>query len=122
MERLNDKPHTFHIQSDEALEVQTSSLGSVGKLFSGDGIEAVWVKKQSEEIDPDWFSEPIVDLILVLRGKLKMEFERTDIASRVLEPGDMIVLSSDTRCCAYRWPRETEEATVFLAVYPVRRS
>ncbi len=35
----------------------------------------------------------MVDLILVLQGKLKMEFERTDIASRVLEPGDMIVFT-----------------------------
>ena len=64
----------------------------------------------------------MVDLVLVLQGKLKMEFERTDIALRVLESGDMVVLPSDTRCRAYRWPRETEEATVFLAVYPVRRS
>ena len=92
------------------------------KLFSGEGIEAVWMKKQSEEIDPNWFSQPMVDLVLVFQGKLKMEFERTDIALRVLESGDMVVLPSDTRCRAYRWPRETEEATVFLAVYPVRGS
>ncbi len=72
MEFLNDKPHIFHILRDEALEVQYSSFGSVGKLFSEEGIEAVWVKKQCEEIDPDWFSQPMVDLILVVQGKLKM--------------------------------------------------
>jgi quercetin dioxygenase-like cupin family protein len=119
MEHLNEKPHIFHIQSDEALEIQCSSFGSVGKLFSGEGIEAVWVKKQNEEIDPDWFSQPMVDLILVLQGKLKMEFERIDLETRVLCPGDVIMLPPDTHCRAYRWPREEEEATVFLAVYPI---
>jgi len=39
MEHLNDKPSIFHIQRNEALEVQTSSFGSVGKHFSGEGIE-----------------------------------------------------------------------------------
>jgi len=91
----------------------------VGKLFSGEGIEAVWVKKEAEEIDPDWFSQPMVDLILVVQGKLKMEFEHSDLSPCVLEPGDMIVLPPNTSCRAYRWPRKAEEATVFVAVYPV---
>jgi quercetin dioxygenase-like cupin family protein len=76
------------------------------------------VKKQGEEIDPDWFSQPMVDLILVVQGKLKMEFERSDLPPCVLEPGDMIVLPPNTRCRCYSWPRESESATVFLAVYP----
>lgn len=48
-----------------------------------------------------------------------MEFERDDLESQVLETGDMIVLPPKTRCRAYRWPRQDDKATVFLAVYPI---
>jgi len=120
MENDFDRPRIFHILRDEALEVRSSAFGSVGKIYNGEGIEAVWVKKQGEEIDPEWFSQPVVDLILVVKGKLKFEFERKDLASCVLKPGDMLMLPAKTRCRAYRWPREAAEATVFLAVYPVR--
>ncbi len=119
MRHTDGKPRIFHILQEDALEIHHSPFGSVGKIFSGEGVEAVWVKKQSEEIDPDWFSQSMVDLILVVRGKLKMEFERSDLFPCVLEPGDLLVLPPDTRCRAYRWPRDVEEATVFLAVYPV---
>ncbi len=114
-----DKPKIFHILNDEATEIKSSPFGSVGSLFSGEGIEAVWVKKQAEVIDPGWFAQPMVDLILVVQGKLKFEFERDDIDSCVLELGDMLVLPANTRCRAYHWPREAEHATVFVAVYPV---
>ena len=119
MESIGDNPRIFHILQEEALEIEPSAYGSVGKLFSGEGIEAVWVKKQDEEIDPGWFSQAVVDLILVVKGKLKMEFESTDLSPCVLEPGDLIVLPPNTCCRAYRWPRDTEDATLFLAVYPV---
>lgn len=56
MEHMKFEPRIFHISSYEALEIQHSSFGSVGKLFRGEGIEAVWVKKEAEAIDPDWFS------------------------------------------------------------------
>lgn len=120
MNTTMDKPQIYLILRDEASELRHSPFGSVGTLFSGEGIEAVWVKKQGEEIDPDWFSQPMVDLILVLQGKLKIEFERTDLTPRMPEPGDRIVLPPETRCCANRWLREAEGATMFLAVYPVK--
>ena len=116
-----EKPRVFHLLREEALEIRRSSFGSVGKIFSGDGVEAVWVKKQDEEIDPEWFEQSMVDLILVVKGKLKMEFERADIAPCLLEPGDLIVLPRNTRCRAYRWPRGAKGATLFLAVYPLNR-
>lgn len=119
MKHTDDIPRIFHFLREDALEIHPSPFGSVGKIFSGEGVEAVWVKKQSEEIDPDWFSQPMVDLIFVVKGKLKMEFEHSDLSPCVLEPGDLLVLPLNTRCRAYRWPRDAEEATVFLAVYPV---
>jgi hypothetical protein len=33
-----------------------------------------------------------------------------------------IVLPPNTRCRAYRWPRDQREASIFLAVYPTERN
>ncbi len=120
MKSTDDKPRIFHIPREDALEIHHSPFGSVGKIFSGEGLEAVWIKKQNEGIDPEWFSQPMVDLILVVQGKLRVEFEHSDLSACVLESGDLLVLPPDTRCRAYRWPRDAAGATVFLAVYPVR--
>ncbi len=114
-----NSPRVFRIPREEALEIRQSPFGSVGTVFRGEGIEAVWVRKQGEAVDPDWFSQPATDLLLVVEGKLRVEFERPDLAPQVLEPGDLLVLPPDTRCRGYRWPRDTEGATVFLAVYPI---
>ena len=118
MQGKDGRPRIFHTLREDALEVRPSPFGSVGKIFSAEGLEAVWVRKENEEVDPNWFSQPVVDLILVVQGKLRVEFERADLPPSVLEPGDLLVLPPHTRCRAYRWPRDMEEATVFLAVYP----
>ncbi|MGD8750912.1 MAG: hypothetical protein PVG14_05790 [Anaerolineales bacterium] len=65
---------TFNLLEAEALEVKETPSGRVGLLHSGEGIEAVWVSKQDEAVDPDWFSQPKVDLILVLQGSLTALF------------------------------------------------
>jgi quercetin dioxygenase-like cupin family protein len=122
MIREQKGPRVFRILCEDALEINHTPFGSVGKVFSGQGIEAVWVSKQDEAIDPEWFSQPMVDLIVVLQGQLRVEFEQEDLAPLVLDPGDLLVLPPDTRCRAYRWPRERKEATVFLAVYPVEQT
>ena len=116
------EPHVFRIPQNEALGIRHTPFGSVGTLFSGQGIEAVWVRKEGEAIDPDWFSQPVVDLILVVQGCLKVEFERPDLEPRTLERGDLLVLPPQTRCRAYRWPRDAKEAAVFVAVYPSRET
>src|SRR5574341_823643 len=117
---VDKTPRVFHLPQGDALEVKTTPFGSVGKVFSGEGSEAVWVRKEDEAIDPGWFSQPAVDLILVVQGKLKVEFEDPELDSEVLEIGDLLALPSNTRCRAYRWPREAREPTVFFAAYPVR--
>ena len=95
-------------------------FGEVGTVFSGSGIELVWVSKQGEPVDEDWFRSEDVDLILVVQGQLKVEFESPDHADQVLDVGDLLVLRAGERCRAYRWPREARAATVFVAAYPVR--
>ncbi len=102
----------------EAQLTREVPFGQVGEVFSGEGLEVCWVAKQAEEIDPDWFVQKTVDVIVVLQGHLKVEFDYPTAAERVLDPGDVFVLPAETRCRAYRWPREAPDATLFLAVYP----
>lgn len=108
----------MNVLKGEAVATKATPYGSVGQLFSGEGIEAVWVAKQDEEIDPGWFSQGSVDLILVVQGEFQIEFEDQDFPARRLATGDFMVLPSNTRCRAYRWPRDRREAGIFVAVYP----
>ena len=113
------QPQIFNLLKGDALEITQSPFGSVGRMFTGQGLEAVWVKKEGEEIDPAWFSQPMVDLILVVQGQLKVDLESPGQAPCILNPGELLILPPNTRCRAYRWPREAREGTIFLAVYPV---
>lgn len=111
-------PQVFHVLEGQALQVQPGPYGAVGTLFSGEGLEAVWISKQYEVINSAWFSQDGVDLLVVLQGQLRIEFANPDFPPYLLQPGDALVLPSRTACRAYRWPRNTEQGTVFLAVYP----
>ncbi len=120
---MNDEhqePQVFHLLQREALDIHDSPTGQVGRVFCGEGLEAVWVAKQQEVIDEAWFSQPTVDMLIILQGQLRVEFEQELQSSMVLGPGDLLVLPPHTRCRAYRWPRDRQEATIFLAAYPVR--
>jgi hypothetical protein len=116
----HQEPHVFRLLQGEALDIHHSPTGHVGRVFCGEGLEAVWVAKQQEVIDAAWFSQPTVDLLIILQGQLRVEFEQTQQAPVVLCPGDLLVVPPHTQCRAYRWPRDRQEATIFLAVYPVR--
>lgn len=113
-----DKPTVFNVLRGEALGVNSTPYGSVGQLFAGDGLEAVWISKEEEQIEPGWFSQDGVDLILVVQGELRFEFERAELPPRLLGQGDFFILPPNTRCRAYRWPRDRREASVFVAIYP----
>ncbi len=113
------EPRILNVLRGEAEEVRETPFGQVGTIHSGSGIELVWVTKQAEPIDEGWFSSAEVDLLLVVQGRLKAEFEPAELPDRVLGPGDVLVLPAGLRCRAYRWPREASEATVFVAAYPI---
>lgn len=112
------QPQLHRILQSEAAGVRSTPFGEVGMLFSGSGIEVAWVSKHGEEIDPDWFAPEQPDVLVVIQGCLKVEFESATHSDLLLEVGDALVLPSGCRCRAYRWPRESREATVFLAAYP----
>ncbi len=111
-------PEVFRVPLKEALEVQTSRTGDVGRLFTGEGLEAEWVYKKQEDVDADWFCYPSVDLLVVIEGQLKVEFERNGLEPRLLNPGDVLVVPPNTRCRAFRWPPESPDAAIFVAVHP----
>ena len=112
----------FNVLRGEASQVRSTPFGDVGTVFSGRGIEMVWVSKLAEPIDENWFSSDEVDLILVIQGRLKFEFASSGQPDRVLTAGEVLVLPAGARCRAYRWPRDAREATVFVAVYPPGRN
>jgi quercetin dioxygenase-like cupin family protein len=113
-------PRVFRLSAGESEPPLSSRTGTVGRVVSREGLEAVLVSKKDEAIDLRWFSQPQVDLIVVLRGRLRVEFERPYLLDRILGPGDCLVLPGGVRCRAYRWPRTARGATRFLAVYPTR--
>jgi len=108
----------FNVLRGEASQVRSTPFGDVGTVFSGRGIEMVWVSKLAELIDENWFSSDEVDLILVVQGQLKFEFASPGQPDRVLNAGELLILPAGARCRAYRWPRDARQATVFVATYP----
>lgn len=111
------QPRIYNVLGREASQIRDTPYGAVGTIYSGGGIEAVWVWKQDEEVDPQWFSQGTVDLILVLQGQMRVEFAATELTEVTMQPGEVLVLPPDTACRAYRWPREATEATIFFAAY-----
>jgi len=110
--------HVFNVLRGEASQVRSTPFGDVGTVFSGRGIEMVWVSKLAEPIDENWFSSDEVDLILVVQGQLKFEFASPGQPDHVLNAGELLILPAGARCRAYRWPRDARQATVFVATYP----
>lgn len=100
----------------EAVRVHATPYGSVGTILESDSTEVVWVRKQDEDIDPDWFSQPDTDVLCVVAGQLRVEFKAQLSTPLTLQRGDVLVLPPDTACRAYRWPRDSKQAAVFLAV------
>lgn len=111
------EPRVFSVLRGEALRTRSGPFGEVGTLCSAGGIEVAWVSKHGEQVDPDWFRPDQVNVLLVVQGQLKVEFESAARPDRVLAAGDVLVLPG-RRCRAYRWPRDAAEATIFLAACP----
>lgn len=78
------EPGSFNVVLGQAREVRSTPSGDAGTVFSGQGIEMVWVSKLAEPIDQNWFSSDRVDLILVFQGQLKFEFGARLLSERPL--------------------------------------
>jgi hypothetical protein len=111
-----------NVLSGEAAHVRQTPFGDVGTVFSSPDLEVVWVSKLGEPVDEHWFSSHDPDVILVVQGQLKFEFEDPAEADRVLGLGDVLTLPAQTRCRAYSWPRRAGQQAVFVAAYPASRA
>jgi len=109
-----------NVLAGEAAHVRRTPFGDVGTVFSSPDLEVVWVSKLGEPVDEHWFSSHDPDVILVVQGQLKFEFEDPGEADRVLGVGDVLTLPARTRCRAYSWPRQAGQQAVFVAAYPAR--
>jgi hypothetical protein len=109
-------PVVLRALQGEAAVVRTTPYGSVGTILDSDSTEVVWVCKDDEDIDPGWFSQPATDVLCVVVGQLRVEFKAEPDMALTLQHGDVLVLPPDTACRAYRWPRDSKQAAVFLAV------
>jgi hypothetical protein len=113
-----ERPQVFDVLAGEAQTVRLTPYGAVGEMYRGHGVEVVWVSKLDEAVDPNWFSQETVDVIMMVQGRLRIQFADPELEARTLMPGDVFVLPPGVRCRAYRWPRNAQLATIFIAVYP----
>ena len=113
-------PRILRTYRREGTARHRSPTGEVGRIFRGAEFEVVWVNKRREAIDRRWFSLGVTDVLVVVRGRLRVEFEDRRWRPRVLGVGDVLVLPPRTKCRAYRWPRGAGTPTIFLAVYARR--
>ena len=111
----------FNVLRREASHIRSTPFGEVGTVFSGRGMELAWVSKHGEPVDENWFSSHEVDVMLVIQGQLKLEFDSPSHPDCVLGVGEVLVLPAGTRCRAYRWPRDAGQPTIFVAAYPASR-
>lgn len=118
---LSAEVRVVNVLGRESAHVRSTPFGDVGTVFAGPDIEVVWVSKHGEPVDEHWFSSHEPDVILLVQGRLKFEFDAPSEPDRVLGVGDVLVLPAKTRCRAYSWPRDSREPALFVAAYPVRR-
>jgi len=108
----------FNVLAGEASHVKTTPFGDVGTVLSGKRMEFVWVSKHRAPADDGWFRMKEVELVLVVQGQLKLEFDAPDQHDLVLSVGEVLVLPADARCRISRWPRDSDQAAIFVAAYP----
>jgi mannose-6-phosphate isomerase-like protein (cupin superfamily) len=99
----------------QALSHEDSPYGSVGVLHAGPDLEAWWIWKDGEEVEPGLSVMDRDDLLYVVHGSLRLELEGSDPA--VLRAGELVVIPAGTPFRGYRWPRDGEPC-LFLAVAP----
>lgn len=104
----------FSILRRDARRVDETPFGVVGSLHTGRDLRAWWIRKEGEEIDPDWTVFSREDFLFVVEGTLELEL--AGCPTTRLEAGQCFVIPAGQPFRGYRWPRDAEEPCVFLAV------
>lgn len=98
------------------MAVRKTPYGSVEKVHAGADLEAWWILKEDEEIEPGPAVLDRDDLLYVAEGSLRLELEGCE--PFVLHAGELFVIPAGTPFRGYRWPREGGPCR-FLAVAPM---
>ena len=101
------------IDAREARETRETPYGSVGLVHDGADLQAWWIWKDDEAVDPEWSEMEREDLLYVIEGTLRLELEGEP--PRDLSTGECFVIPAGRRFRGYRWPREGAPC-LFLAV------
>lgn len=99
----------------QALSLKDSPYGLVGVLHTSSDLEAWWIWKDREEVEPTLSITDRDDLLYIVRGSLRLELEGRE--PTVLRAGELCVIPARTRFRGYRSPRHGEPC-LFLAVAP----
>jgi mannose-6-phosphate isomerase-like protein (cupin superfamily) len=102
------------------MTVTRTPYGSVEDVQAGRDLEAWWILKEGEEIEPGPAVMDHDDLLYVAEGSLRLELEGRE--PFVLNAGELFVIPGGTPFRGYRWPRESGERCRFLAVAPAGSS
>jgi mannose-6-phosphate isomerase-like protein (cupin superfamily) len=105
--------------SRQALAIEESPWGAVGTIHSGADLEAWWICKDDEEVEPTLAVMDHDDLLYVIQGALRLELEGRE--SHVISAGQLYVIPAGVPFRGYRWPRDGEPC-LFLAVAPADAS
>lgn len=103
------------VAAQEASSVAASPYGSVGVVHSGTDLEAWWILKDDEKVEPVRAVMDREDLLYVIKGSLRLELGEGE--TRVLRSGEAFVIPAGTPFRGYRWPRDGAPC-LFLAVAP----
>ena len=106
----------INVMAGEAHEVSQSLFGSVGVLHRGTDLAAWWIRKDREDIDPEWTVFDREDFLYVVEGQLRLELDDPSQTTLTLEAGDAFVIPARIPFRGYRWPRDSDEPCVFVAV------
>lgn len=106
----------MNIPALEAVTTHDTPYGSVGVLHAGEELHAWWIWKDGEEVDPMLTTCTREDLLYVVRGTLRVELPNA--VHHDLGAGDLFVIPPNTPFRGYRWPRDSAEPCLFLAVTP----
>lgn len=99
--------------------IRETPYGTVEAVHAGRDLDAWWIYKDDEELEPGPAVMDRDDLLYVAEGSLRLELEDRDPI--VLEAGDVFVIPAGTRFRGYRWPRDGAPCR-FLAVAPAGAS
>ena len=102
----------------QAREVIETPFGTVGVLHVGPELKAWWIWKDRESVDPQWTWFSREDFLYVVQGALRLEFRDAHEAAVTLRAGESYVIPAYQPFRGYRWPRESDEPCLFVAVSP----